>query len=107
VPAGYIHPLAVQAMAELGIDIAAQRSKSADEFRGAGFDAVITLCDQAAQNCPLWLGSGQVMHLGFPDPAAATGSRDEQLDAFRQVRDNLRREVLRRLDDGDFDRLAG
>jgi len=61
-PAGYVHPLAIQVMDELGIDISAQRSKPVDEFRGAEFDFVITLCDNAAQTCPLWLGSGRVKH---------------------------------------------
>ena len=93
-PAGYVHPLAAQAMAELGIDISSQRSKSVEEFRQADFDLVITLCDDAAKTCPLWLGRGRVTHIGFPDPAAATGSEAERLDAFRQVRDDLRHEVF-------------
>jgi len=92
-PTGHVHPLAIQAMAELGIDISRQRSKSVDEFRDTDFDLVITVCDQAAQNCPLWLGPGQVKHMGFPDPAAATGSEAERLEVFRQVRDGLRQEV--------------
>jgi arsenate reductase len=92
--AGYVHPLAVQAMAELGINISAQRSKSVDEFRDAEFDIVITVCDQAAKNCPVWLGKGKRTHLGFPDPAAATGSEEERLKVFRQVRDGLRQEVF-------------
>jgi arsenate reductase len=93
-PAGYLHPLAEKAMAELGIDISAQRSKSVGEFRDIEFDVVTTLCDDAARNCPLWLGSGQVKHMGFPDPAAATGSEDERLEVFRQVRDEIRQEVM-------------
>jgi arsenate reductase len=93
-PSGYVHPLAVQALADLGIDAASQRSKSTDEFRDVDFDAVITVCDQAAQNCPIWLGKGQRKHLGFPDPAAATGSGKERLAAFRRVRDGLKQEVL-------------
>ena len=93
-PAGYVHPLAVQAMAELGIDISSQRSKSVDEFRQADFDLVITLCDSAANNCLLWLGEGQVRHIGFPDPAAAVGSEAERLEVFRQVRDDIHREVF-------------
>jgi arsenate reductase len=97
-PTGHVHPLAIQAMAELGIDISAQRSKSVDEFRDIDFDLVITVCDQAAQNCPLWLGPGQVKHMGFPDPAAATGSEAERLEVFRQVRDGLHQEVLRYLE---------
>jgi arsenate reductase (thioredoxin) len=93
-PAGYVHSLAVQAMDELEIDISSQRSKSVDEFRDVEFDAVITLCDDAAQNCPLWLGAGRATHLGFPDPAAAVGSEDEQMEAFRRVRNRLSQEVL-------------
>jgi arsenate reductase len=94
VPAGYVHPLAIKAMTELGIDISHQRSKPVAEFRAAEFDLVITVCDDAAQNCPLWLGSGQATHMGFPDPAAATGSEEERLKVFRQVRDGIRREVM-------------
>jgi arsenate reductase len=93
-PSGYVHPLAVRAMAELGIDISAHRSKSTDEFRGVEFDRVITVCDQAAKNCPAWLGKGIVKHMGFPDPAAADGGEAERLAVFRAVRDGLRQEVL-------------
>lgn len=93
-PAGHVHPLAVQAMAELGIDISRQRPKPVDMFRGAGFDVVVTVCDDAAQNCPVWLGRGRQEHTGFPDPAAVSGSEDERLGAFRQVRDGLHRRVL-------------
>lgn len=96
-PTGYVHPLAVKAMNELGIDISAQRSKPVDEFRGVAFDTVITVCDNAAKNCPLWLGTGRVKHMGFPDPAAATGSEEERLEVFRQMRDSLRQEVFRYL----------
>jgi len=102
-PTGSVHPLAVQAMAELGIDISAQHSKSTDEFRGADFDLVITVCDDAARNCPIWLGKGKRTHLGFPDPAAAAGNEIERLEAFRQVRDGLRHKVfatLKRLEGG-------
>ena len=98
-PAGYVHPLAIKAMAEVGVGISHQRSKSVAEFRDAGFDLVITVCDDAARNCPLWLGSGQVKHSGFPDPAAATGSEDERLEVFRQVRDEIRQEVMHYLEE--------
>jgi arsenate reductase len=97
-PAGYVHPLAVRAMAEWGIDISKQHSKSIDEFRDETFDAVITVCDGAARNCPVWLGEGRRKHIGFPDPAAATGSEDEQLEAFRRARDGLRNEVFAHLE---------
>ena len=93
-PAGYVHPLAVQVMAELRIDISGNRSKSTDEFRYVGPDLVITVCDDAAENCPVWLGQGQVVHLGFPDPAKATGSEEERLAVFRQVRNDIRQKVF-------------
>jgi arsenate reductase len=93
-PSGYVHPLAVRALAELGIDITRHRSKSTDEFLDVDLDLVITVCDHAAKNCPAWLGQGRVMHVGFPDPAEATGSVDEQLQVFRQVRDDIRNKVL-------------
>jgi arsenate reductase len=93
-PSGTVHPLAVQAMADLAIDISTQRSKSTDEFRDVAFDVVITACGHAAQSCPIWLGQDCRKHLGFPDPAAATGSEEERLAAFRHVRDELRQEVF-------------
>jgi len=93
-PAGYVHPLAVRALAELGIDISAQRSKSAEEFRSQPLDLVITVCDDAAENCPLWLGQGRVLHISFPDPARAVGSEEERLAVFRRVRDAIRERVL-------------
>jgi len=97
-PARHVHLLAIRAMAELGIDISAQRPKSVNEFRDAAFDLVITLCDQAAEACPLWLGAGGMTHLGFPDPAAATGSEIARLAVFRQVRDAIRQRVFAHLD---------
>ncbi len=93
-PAGYVHPLAIQAMAELDIDISGQRSKSVEEFRGEQFDVVITLCDSAAQECPVWLGPGRAIHIGFPDPAQADGVTEDRQDAFRRVRDAIRERVL-------------
>jgi arsenate reductase len=94
-PAGYVHPLAVQVMSELGIDISGQRSKPAAEFRDANLDLVITVCDDAAENCPLWLGSGHKVHIGFQDPARAAGSDEERLAAFRQVRDEMRQRLFK------------
>jgi len=93
-PAGYVHPMAIRVMAELGIDISGYRSKSTDEFRYVGPDLVITVCDDAAENCPAWLGPGQRVHLSFPDPAKAAGPEAERLAVFRQVRDDIRRKVL-------------
>jgi arsenate reductase len=92
-PAGYVHPLALQVLSELGIQHEG-RSKSANEYREMPFDLVVTVCDDAAENCPVWLGKGRHavehrQHLGFPDPAKATGSEDEVLVVFRRVRDDI------------------
>jgi arsenate reductase len=97
-PSGYVHPLAVQALLELGINMSGHRSKSSDEFRDTHLDLVMTVCDDAAENCPVWLRDGRVVHIGFPDPAKATGSHIEQLDVFRQVRDAIREQVLEYLE---------
>ena len=93
-PSGYVHPLAIEAMKEIGIDISQGKSKSVDAFRSVPFDVVITVCDDAAESCPVWLGSGEVKHIGFPDPALATGSREEKLATFREVRDNIQKRVV-------------
>ncbi|MBC7237173.1 MAG: arsenate reductase ArsC [Chloroflexi bacterium] len=97
-PAGYVHPLAIEVMRELGIDISAQRSKSVDEFRDAPMDVVITVCDNAAEDCPLWLGKGRVVHIPFADPAAVTGAPEERREAFRAVRDAIRGRILEYLE---------
>jgi arsenate reductase len=91
-PAGYVHPAAVQALREIGIEHAG-RSKSVDEFRDAPFDLVVTVCDSAAEECPVWLGKGRRVHLGFPDPAAVKGTDEEVLAAFRAVRDDIAAKV--------------
>jgi arsenate reductase len=91
-PAGYVHPKALAALAEIGIQHPG-RSKQADEFRGTAFDLVITVCDDAAENCPLWLGKGRRVHLGFPDPARATGTDEEVMAVFRAVRDDIARQA--------------
>ncbi len=91
-PTGSVHPNAVRALAEIGIQHNG-RSKSVDEFRTASFDLVVTVCDQAAKECPAWLGPGKRVYLGFPDPAKATGDGDEVMAVFRRVRDDMAREV--------------
>lgn len=92
-PEGYVSPYAIQVMQELGIDIRGQRSKSVDEFRDADFDLVVTVCDEAAERCPSGLGSAPAVHLGFPDPALATGSPEEILAVYREVRDAIKEYV--------------
>lgn len=87
-PAG-LHPLAVAALREIGVDISAQRSKSVLEFSAQRFDTVITVCDSAAESCPVFPGAPQRIHWSLPDPAAVPGSPAEKLAAFRHVRDAL------------------
>ena len=100
-PAGYVHPNALRALTEIGIAHSGQ-SKGAEEFRGQPFDLVVTVCDDAAGDCPVWLpapgtqaqgGQGQRAHLSFPDPAKAVGSDEEVMAAFRSVRDDIARRV--------------
>ena len=91
-PARQVHPYALRALKEMGIEHQG-RTKGPDEFRDISFDLVVALCDDAAENCPVWLGPGRRAHLGFPDPAAAGGTEDEILAAFRAVRDEMARQV--------------
>ena len=81
-------------MAELGIDLSQHRSKSVDALAGEHFDLVITVCDQAQEQCPIFTGETEIMHVGFPDPAKATGSEAEIMTVFRQVRDALREQLV-------------
>jgi arsenate reductase len=87
-PAGYVHPFALQVLREIGIQHDG-RSKSAEGYRELPFDLVVTVCDDAAENCPVWLGQGRRAHLGFPDPAKAGGTEEEVLAVFRRVRDDI------------------
>jgi len=91
-PEGYVHPMALRALEEIGIHHAG-RSKYVDEFRNADFDFVITLCDSAAEECPIWLGKGKLLHRDFPDPARARGTPEEILNVYRRVRDDLERQI--------------
>ena len=80
-------------MAELGIGISEHLSQPASIFRNAPLDLVITVCDDAAENCPLWLGEGETVHIGFPDPAKASGTEEEKTAVFRQSRDDIKEKV--------------
>jgi len=84
-----VNPLAIQVMAEVGIDLSSHRSKSVTEFLGQPFDDVITVCDQAAEACPVFPGSARRLHWSFPDPAAVIGDDAERFLAFRAVRDAI------------------
>ncbi len=89
-PAGYVHPLAIRAMAEVGIDLRGHRSKSMNEFLEQNIETVITVCGKADQVCPAYPGQVNRLHWPFDDPAHATGSDEEQLNVFRRVRDEIR-----------------
>jgi arsenate reductase len=90
-PAGYVHPLAVKAMQEIGIDISAHHSKHLGEFLDQQVETVITVCGNADQACPIFPGQVNRYHWGFEDPAHATGTEEEQMEVFRRVRDEIRR----------------
>ena len=87
-PNGYVSPMAIEVMSKIGIDISAQHSKPVAEFEGQKFDTVITVCDSAAEECPVFPGS-QRIHWSIWDPSSATGSHEEKLAAFCRMRDEL------------------
>lgn len=85
-----VRPEAIEAMREIGIDISSHRSKSVDEFAGREFDYVVTVCDNARENCPLFPGKTERIHWSFEDPAAVNGDWETRLAAFRRIRDDIR-----------------
>ena len=89
-PAGYVHPLSVKVMEEIGIDISDHQSKHLDEFLENEVDTVITVCGNADQACPTFPGQVSRHHYPFDDPAHAEGTEEEKLDVFRRVRDEIR-----------------
>jgi len=91
--ATHVRPRAVQAMAELGVDISSQQSKTLDRYLAQSFDKVITVCDQANEACPVFFGAKQRLHWSLPDPSQAAGTEEEQLAVYRQVRDALRERI--------------
>jgi len=92
-PSGYVHPLAIKAMSELGVDISTHESKSLDQFREQNFDLVVTVCDNAKESCPVFAGATQTFHWPFDDPADATGTEEEQMLFFRRVRDEIKDKI--------------
>ena len=98
-PAGYIHPKALAVLEEIGIKHAGE-SKRADSFRSLGLDLVVTVCDSAEEECPVWLGKGKRIHESFRDPAEASGSEEEVLQAFRHVRDEIQLRIIALLEEG-------
>ena len=90
-PSGHVHPLAIKALAEIGIDISGHRSKHMDEFLTCEVETVITVCGNADQACPVFPGQVNRHHWGFDDPAHAEGDEEQQMRVFRRVRDEIRR----------------
>jgi arsenate reductase len=89
-PSPRVNPFAIQAMKEIGVDISNGHPKSVTQYLGQSFDFVITVCDDADKNCPNFRGKvGKRVHIGFPDPAKATGTDAEKLSVFRKVRDDI------------------
>jgi len=89
-PSNQVHPKAVEVMKEKGIDLSDHYPKKVDEFLNDDFDYVITVCGHAKENCPVFLGDvKQQQHIGFEDPAEATGSEEEILEEFRRIRDEI------------------
>ena len=95
--ATHVRPLAIRAMAELGIDISGQQSKTLERYLDQPFDYVITVCDQANEACPLFFGARERLHWSFPDPSTATGTEEAQLRVYRGVRDAIRQRIEREL----------
>jgi arsenate reductase len=95
--ATFVRPLAIKAMAELGIDISQQQSKTLERYLEEPFDEVITVCDTAAETCPIFPGAAHRRHWSFIDPSKATGSENEQLAVYRRVRDEIRSRIEQEL----------
>ena len=102
-PAGFVHPLAIAVMKEIGIDISAHASQHLNEFLEREVDTVITVCAQAEAACPVFPGPAEKHHWPFDDPAKAAGSEEEKLAVFRRVRDEIRA----KFEAYSGDRLAG
>ena len=91
---GHVRPEAIAVMKELGLDISGHRSKSVNEFEGQTFDYVVTVCDNARDNCPVFPAGTERIHWSFEDPAAVQGTEEERLPAFRRMRDQSRERVV-------------
>ena len=89
-----LNPLAVEVMSEKGIDLSGYKSKSIDLFLNKKFDYIITVCDNAKESCPVFPGNAKYLHWSLKDPAAAKGTKEEKLAAFRKIRDKIQNKVL-------------
>ena len=102
-PAGWVHPLAIRALAEIGIDASDHTSKSADEFIDEQFDIVVTVCDSAAQDCPMWPGAKRIEHWPIEDPSFGPDDPATRFDRFVETRNELQRRIDALLGDLDTD----
>ena len=93
-PAAQVHPLAISAMAEVGIDISGGTPESVDRFLAEPWDLVVTVCDSAKETCPVFPAPVETLHISFPDPAEASGTDDEVMAVFRAVRDDIRERLV-------------
>jgi arsenate reductase len=94
--ASRVHPIAIRVMSEIGIDLSGHAPKTVDQFLAQPFDYVITVCDNAKESCPVFIGSvKERLHIGFDDPADATGTEEEILSVFRRVRDEIKRDFFK------------
>ena len=92
-PAGWVHPLATRALAEIGIDASGHTSKSADEFIDDDFDIVVTVCDSAAQDCPTWPGAKRIEHWPIEDPSWGPDDPATRYDRFVETRNELQKRI--------------
>ena len=92
-PAGWVHPLAVRALADIGIDASGQTSKSADQFLDDDFDVVVTVCDSAAQDCPMWPGAKRIEHWPIEDPSWGPDDPNTRFDRFVETRNELQQRI--------------
>lgn len=92
-PAGWVHPLAIRAMADIGVDIHEARSKSAEGFLDQPFDVVVTVCDSAAKDCPLWPGAKRIEHWPIEDPSFGDDDRDTRYERFIETRNELEKRI--------------
>ena len=92
-PTGWVHPLAIKAMEDLGVSMDGARSKSADEFRDTPFDVVVTVCDSAAQDCPMWPNARRLLHWSIEDPSFGPDDPSTRYGRFLETRDDLRKRI--------------
>lgn len=97
-PAGYVHPLAIEVMAESGCDISQNKSKHLDSFVSRSWDIVVTVCGSAQEACPVFAGAANVEHWPFEDPADAEGTEDQKREFFREIRDQIKDRIQQYLD---------